>query len=141
MRLAHALLAAAAAFVLALPAAASLSVGGFLAKAHALHERGAAGLLTPDFQLVRGETQAAAAELSASESGRRSAGAAPLACVPHGEVLDVPDMLAGLAALSPAEKALPFRDGYALVLQRRFPCAPSPSGRGAAAGRGTSSAR
>ena len=46
----------------------------------------------------------------------------PIACIPDGESIGILQMLGGLDALSPADKKLPLKDGYARVLAKTYPC-------------------
>lgn len=118
-RLPLALLLAAA---VAAPASAAITTGAFVTRARALQGEGPAALLDPDFKTLRGEAQAATAQLKADRAAREAAGKKPIACIPEGQSLGITDMIDGLDALSPAEKRLPLKDGYAHVLAKRFPC-------------------
>ena len=114
-------LIAAAATVL--PAAAqTMSVGTFLARAEPLRANPLMALMSPDYQPLKAEADTATRQLRVEAAARRAAGKPPIACVPDGERIGITDMLAGLDALSPADKRLPLKDGYARVLARRFPC-------------------
>lgn len=107
---------------MAAPAAAAISTGTFVVRARALQEEGVAALLSPDFSELRSEAQAATAALKADRDARKAAGKPPIACVPEGQSIGITEMLDGLDALSPADKKLPLKDGYARVLAKRFPC-------------------
>ena len=106
----------------AAPASAAMTTGTFVTRARALQAQGVAAVLSPDFQTLRGEAQAATKQLKAERAARQAAGKKPIACVPEGQSIGIVDMLDGLDALSPAEKKLPLKDGYAHVLAKRFPC-------------------
>lgn len=116
------LLAALAAVTLAAPASAAMTVGTFVTRANALKAQGPMALVSPDFATLRGEAQAATAELKAERAQRKAKGLKPIACVPEGQSIGITEMLDGLAALSPAEQKLPLKDGYARVIAKRFPC-------------------
>ena len=116
------LIAGLAAALLATPATAAMTVGTFLTKANALKAQGPMALMSPDFALLRSEAQAATAALKAERAQRKARGLKPIACVPEGQSIGINEMLDGLAALSPAEKKLPLKDGYARVIAKRFPC-------------------
>lgn len=111
-----------ASLLVAAPAAARISVGTFVAKANALRDNPLTALTSPDFPALKSEAQAAAAQLRADRDQRRAQGKPPIACLPAGETPGIYDMLDGLNALSPAEKRLPLKDGYARVLAKRYPC-------------------
>ena len=114
--------ALALAATLATPVSAAMTTGTFVTRARALQAEGMGAVLDPEFQTLRGEAQAATQQLKADRAARQAAGKKPIACVPEGQSLGILEMLAGLDALSPAEKRLPLKDGYAHVLAKRFPC-------------------
>ena len=114
--------AALAAFALAAPASAAMTVGTFVAKANALRANPLAAIASSDFATLRAEAQAATVQLKAERDARRAAGKPPIACVPAGESIGILDMLDGLAALPAADQRLPLKDGYAKVIARKFPC-------------------
>ena len=107
---------------IAAPVSAAMTTGTFVTRARALQAEGMGAVLNPDFQTLRAEAQAATQQLKAERTARRAAGKKPIACIPEGQSLGITDMIDGLDALSPAEKRLPLKDGYARVLTRRFPC-------------------
>ena len=116
-------LTAATAAAIALPAAAQpMSVATFLARAEPLRANPLMALMSPDYAALKAEADAATRQLRADAAARRAVGKPPIACVPDGERIGITDMLAGLDSLSPADKRLPLKDGYARVLARRFPC-------------------
>lgn len=118
-----AVLAAAAALVVALPAAAqSMSVGAFLTRAEPLRANPLMALMSPDYAPLKAQADAAARELRADAAARKANGKPPVACVPDGQSIGITEMLGGLDALSPAEKRLPLKEGYARVLAKRYPC-------------------
>ena len=116
------LIALSLAVVAAAPAGAAMTTGTFVARARALQAQGVAAVLNPDFQTLRNEANEATQELKADRAAREAAGKKPVACVPEGQSIGIVEMLDGLDALSPAEKNLPLKDGYAHVLAKRFPC-------------------
>lgn len=107
---------------LAVPALGAMTTGQFVTRARALQAQGVTALLTPEFQTLRGEAQAATASLKADRDARKAAGKPPIACIPEGQSIGITDMLDGLDALPAADKKLPLKDGYARVLAKRFPC-------------------
>ncbi len=111
-----------AATLIAVPATAAMNVATFLTRADALKAQGVGAVLSPDFTVLRGEAQTATAQLKAERDARKAAGKPPIACIPDGQSIGIMAMLDGLAALSPAEKKLPLKDGYARVLAKQFPC-------------------
>ena len=116
------MLICAVAVAVAAPASAAMTTGTFVTRARALQAQGMTAVLSPDFQTLRGEANAATQQLKADRAARAAAGKKPIACVPEGQSIGILDMLNGLDALSPAEKRLPLKDGYAHVLAKRFPC-------------------
>ena len=116
------LIALAVSLGLTTPAAAAMSVGTFLAKAAPLRANPFTALTNPDYPVLKAEADAATRQLRAEGAARVAAGKPPIACMPEGEKIGILDMLAGLDALSPADKRLPLKQGYAKVLAKRFPC-------------------
>ena len=110
------------ALMLAAPADAAMTVGGFLARAEVLRAQGFAAVLSPDFQLLREEARVAKDQLKAENARRVAARKAPIACVPEGETIGIEEMLDRLAALPAADQRRPLKDGYAKVIARKFPC-------------------
>ena len=108
--------------LIATPASAAMTVATFLARANALKEQGVGAIMSPDFQVLRGEAKSATTQLKAERAARAAAGKPPIACIPEGESVGIMTMLDGLGALSPAEKKLPLKDGYAKVLTKQYPC-------------------
>jgi hypothetical protein len=106
----------------AVPASAAMTVGSFLAKAAPLRANPLMALMSPDYATLKAEADAATRQLKAEGAARRAAGKPPIACVPEGQSIGIMDMLSGLDALSPAEKRLPLKDGYAHVIAKKFPC-------------------
>ena len=122
MRLRHALAAITIFAAVATPASAAMTVGAFLARAEPLRANPLMALMSPDYPVLKAEADAATRALRADAAQRKAAGKKPIACMPEGEKLGITDMLDGLDALSPKEKSLPLKDGYARVLARTFPC-------------------
>lgn len=116
------LIAFAVSIAAATPAAAAMSVGTFLDRAAPLRANPFTALTNPDYQVLKAEADAATRQLRAEGTARVAAGKKPIACMPEGETIGILQMLSGLDALSPAEKALPLKDGYARVLARAYPC-------------------
>ncbi|MGR6328927.1 hypothetical protein ACU5AX_07670 [Sphingomonas sp. XXL09] len=114
--------AVAAPLLVASPAAAAITVETFLTKAAPLRANPFTALTNPDYPMLKAEADAATRELKADRAARAAAGKPPIACLPEGESLGILDMLSGLDELTPAEKRLPLKDGYARVLAKRFPC-------------------
>ena len=115
-------LAASVAVSIASPAMAAMSVGAFLAKAEPLRANPLMALTSPDYPVLKAEAAAATHQLRAESDARRAAGKTPIACVPEGQSIGIMEMLDGLDALSPADKKLPLKDGYARVLAKNYPC-------------------
>ena len=116
------LIALAVSLGLATPAAAAMSVGTFLAKAAPLRANPFTALTNPDYPVLKAEADAATRQLRAEGAARVAAGKPPIACIPDGESIGILEMLGGLDALSPADKKLPLKDGYARVLAKTYPC-------------------
>ena len=106
----------------AAPASAAMTVGTFLTRAAPLRANPFTALTNPDYQVLKAEADAATRQLRAEGAARVAAGKKPIACMPEGEKIGIMQMLGGLDALSPAEKKLPLKDGYARVLARTYPC-------------------
>jgi ABC-type glycerol-3-phosphate transport system substrate-binding protein len=107
---------------LATPAAAVMTVGTFLAKAAPLRANPFTALTNPDYPVLKAEADAATRQLRAEGAARMAAGKPPIACLPEGQSIGILQMLGGLDALSPADKKLPLKDGYARVLAKTYPC-------------------
>ena len=117
------LLALSAATVsIATPAMAAMTVATFLARAEPLRANPLLALASPDYPVLKQEAAAATHQLRAEDEARKAAGKRPIACVPEGQSIGIMEMLDGLDALSPAEKRLPLKDGYAHVLAKNYPC-------------------
>ena len=101
---------------------AAMNVGTFLARAAPLRANPLMALMSPDYTVLKGEADAATRELKTDAAARKAAGKPPIACIPEGQSIGINDMLDGLDALSPADKRLSLKDGYARVLAKRFPC-------------------
>jgi len=107
---------------MAAPASAAMTVGTFLARAAPLRANPLMALMSPDYTLLKAEADQATRQLKADGAARKAAGKPPIACIPEGQSIGIMDMLLGLDALSPAEKKLPLKDGYARVVAKKFPC-------------------
>ena len=115
-------IAGAALIMVAVPAGAAMTVQTFLTRADALKAQGPMALMSPDFPILKTEAQNATAALKADRDVRKAAGKPPIACPPEGQSIGIMQMLDGLAGLSPTEKRLPLKDGYAKVLAKTYPC-------------------
>ena len=107
---------------IATPADAAMTVSAFLAKAAPIRANPLTALLSPDYPVLKAEADAATHQLKAERAARQAAGKPPIACIPEGQSVGIMDMLSGLDALSPMEKKLPLKDGYARVIAKRYPC-------------------
>jgi hypothetical protein len=116
------LIAVAMTCALAAPASAAMTVGTFLSRAAPLRANPFTALTNPDYQMLKAEADAATRQLRAEAAARRAAGKTPIACMPEGEKIGILQMLGGLDALSPADKKLPLKQGYAKVLAATYPC-------------------
>ncbi|TPG10438.1 hypothetical protein EAH84_12440 [Sphingomonas oligophenolica] len=99
-----------------------MTVDSFLAKAAPLRANPLLALMSPDYTTLKAEADAATRQLKADGVARRTAGKPPIACIPEGQSVGIMDMLAGLDALSPTDKKLPLKDGYARVIAKKYPC-------------------
>lgn len=106
----------------AAPAMAAMNVATFLNRAEPLRANPLMALTSPDYPVLKAEAAAATRQLRAEGEARRAAGRTPIACIPAGQSIGIMEMLDGLDALSPAQKKLPLKDGYARVLARKYPC-------------------
>ena len=106
----------------AAPASAAMTVGTFLTRAAPLRANPFTALTNPDYQVLKAEADAATRQLRAEGAARVAAGKKPIACMPEGGKIGIMQMLGGLDALSPAEKKLPLKEGYARVLAKTYPC-------------------
>ncbi len=107
---------------IAAPASAAMTVATFLTRAAPLRANPFTALTNPDYRVLKAEADAATRQLRAEGAARIAAGKRPIACMPDGEKIGILQMLGGLDALSPAEKRLPLKDGYAKVLAKTYPC-------------------
>lgn len=114
--------AALAIAALAAPAGAAMTVGTFVERANGIRSLGFAAMLTPDFQVLKGEAAEASAALRAENRQRIAAKKPPLACIPEGESVGIEEMIDSLAALPADYQRRPLKDGYARVIAAKFPC-------------------
>jgi hypothetical protein len=112
----------AAAAMIAPVAAQAMTVDQFLARANALKAKGMMALLSPDIGVLKAEMADAIKALQAEKAARKAAGKPPRACAPEGTKLTQDEMLGGLAALPPAQRAGSLKDGVSQVMMNRFPC-------------------
>jgi ABC-type glycerol-3-phosphate transport system substrate-binding protein len=117
-----ALTALAISLAAAAPAAATMTVGTFLTRAAPLRANPFTALTNPDYPVLKAKADAATRQLRADSAARVAAGKKPIACMPDGAKIGILQMLGGLDALSPAEKKLPLKEGYARVLAKTYPC-------------------
>jgi len=103
-------------------AASAMTVDQFLAKANALKAQGMMALLSPDVGALKAEMAEAVKALQAEKAARKAAGKPPRVCAPEGTKLTQNEMLDGLAALPPAQRAGSLKDGVSQVMRNRFPC-------------------
>jgi len=116
------LIALAIAASVAVPANAAMTVGTFLSKAAPLRANPLLAFTSPDYAVLKAEADAATRQLKEEGAARLAAGKRPIACIPDSQSIGIMDMLSGLDALSPADRKLPLKDGYARVIARKFPC-------------------
>ena len=116
------LLAATLALGLAAPAHAAMTLGEFLAKANALHAKGAMAIFSRDLKPVMNEMKGAFAALKTEGERRKAAGLPPRACPPAGTKLDSKQLLAMLNAVPSAERGMSVKDGLLRAMSQRFPC-------------------
>jgi uncharacterized membrane protein YwzB len=103
-------------------AAQAMTVDQFLAKANALKAKGMMALLSPDIGVLKAEMADAVKALQAEKAARKAAGKPPRVCAPEGTKLTQDEMLGGLAALPPTQRAGNLKDGVSQVMRNRFPC-------------------
>lgn len=103
-------------------AAQAMTVDQFLAKANALKAKGMMALLSPDVGVLKSEMADAIQALKAEKAARKAAGLPPRVCAPEGTKITQNEMLGGLAALPPAQRAGSLKDGVSQVMRNRFPC-------------------
>lgn len=96
----------------------------FIADARALVERGPGAENSPEADQLRVQMGAAGAALRARVAAEKAAGKPMLACLPApGQAsLNLGQIMSGIAALTPAQRAGPLNDAFALVLASIYPC-------------------
>ncbi len=117
-----ALVAAAVAVASATPADAAMDVNTFLAKATVLKAKGPMALFSSDLSLLKHEAGLATAQISADKKARAAAHQPPLYCARDDERMGANEMLAGLAAIPPAERGMSLKEGFLRVIVKRYPC-------------------
>ena len=110
-----------AALMMPVPAAA-MTVDQFLARVNALKAKGLLAMFSSDIRVLKAEVDDANAAWQADKNARRAAGKPPLNCAPPGASLSRDEFLAALAELSPAQRAMSMREGFAYVAIAKFPC-------------------
>lgn len=112
----------------ATPAPAAATGDSFLAEARALVEQGPGAEVSPEADKLRNEMAVAGVALRARLKADDAAGRKPLACLPPpGQVaLNLGQIMEGVAALTPAQRAGPFNDAFALALASLYPCPAKP---------------
>lgn len=100
----------------------------FLADARALVERGPGAENSPEADQIRAQMGVAGAALRARVAAEKAAGKPMLACLPApGQAsLNLGQIMSGIAALTPAQRAGPLNDAFALVLASIYPCPAKP---------------
>ncbi|OYY66148.1 hypothetical protein [Sphingomonas sp. 28-62-11] len=112
----------------ATPASAELTGDSFLSEARALVERGPGAEVSPEADKLRNHMATAGGALRGRLNADAAAGKKPLACLPPpGQVaLNLGQIMEGVAALTPAQRAGPFNEAFALALASLYPCPAKP---------------
>lgn len=110
------------------PPPAAATGDSFMADARALVERGSGAENSPEADQLRAQMGAAGAALRARLAAEKAAGKPMLACLPApGQAnLNLGQIMSGIAALTPAQRAGPFNDAFALALASIYPCPAEP---------------
>ena len=114
--------ACAAALGLAGPAAAAISVETFLAKVAGLKAKGPLALFSGDIGVLKRESAAAIAGITADKKARAAAGKPPLYCASDSTRMSASEMIAGLRAIPPHERRIPLQEGFTRVIAKKYPC-------------------
>ena len=112
----------AAALGLPAPAAAAITVDTFLAKIAGLKAKGPLALFSGDIGLLKRESTAAVAGMTADRKARLAAGKPPLHCAPTKSTMTASEMIAGLQAIPPHERRISLQEGFTRVVARKYPC-------------------
>lgn len=110
------------------PIPAAPTGDSFLADAQALVDRGQGAENSAEADQLRGQMGAAGSALRARVAAETAAGKPPVACLPApGKAsLNLGQIMSGIAALTPAQRAGPFNDAFALALASIYPCPAKP---------------
>jgi hypothetical protein len=114
-----------AAVLLTLPigAANAMDVATFLAKAGALEKKGMMALFSSDYKALKGEVEAAGAQLRAERMAAQKGGRKPAYCPPAKSGLDSKELLAHFRAIPPQQRpGMQVKDGLRSLLARKYPC-------------------
>lgn len=100
----------------------SMTVRTFLAKVAKLKSLGPLALASRDLGEVKQEAKAAGLALKQDADARKAAGKPPLACPPTGTKMGGNEFLTALQSIPEAGRDIPLKQGFALVLAKRYPC-------------------
>lgn len=114
--------ALAAAAGLPAPACAEMTVNGFLGKIAGLKAKGPFALFSSDIGLLKRESAATIAAITADKKARAAAGKPPLFCASDTTRMSAGEMIAGLQAIPPAQRGISLQDGFMRVIARKYPC-------------------
>jgi hypothetical protein len=101
----------------------SMTVRTFLAKVTKLKSLGPLALASGDLREVKDEARAAGMALKQDADARKAAGKPPLACPPKDTKMGGGEFLTALQSIPEAGRDIPLKQGFALVLAKRYPCA------------------
>ena len=104
------------------PAVGSMTVRTFLAKVARLKGLGPFAFTSHDLGEVKEEARAAGMALKRDADARQAAGKPPLACPPKDTKMGSGDFLSALESIPAAGRDIPLKQGFALVLAKRYPC-------------------
>jgi hypothetical protein len=117
------LFAAALLAVLPVGAAQAMTVQAFLVKANALEKKGVMALFSSDYKTLKGEMEAAGAQLAAERKAALQAGRKVSFCPPAKNNVSAKDVLTYFRAIPPAQQArMSTKDGLRGLLARKYPC-------------------
>lgn len=102
--------------------AGSMTVRTFLEKVAKLKGLGPLALASRDLGEVKEEARAAGMALKRDADARQSAGKPPLACPPKDTKMGSGEFLSALESIPAAGRDIPLKQGFALVLAKRYPC-------------------
>jgi hypothetical protein len=100
----------------------NMTVRTFLAKVAKLKGLGPFALASRDLGEVKQEAKAAGLALKQDADARKAAGKPPLACPPAGTKMGSNEFLTALESIPAAGRDIPLKQGFALVLAKRYPC-------------------